>query len=79
MRIVFGVLSLVLVLFIVGNLAKKQLSSVSEIKVPQPATSSVLAVDPNASVKQQSEQIQQQVKQAIEGAMQQARPELDEK
>jgi cobalamin biosynthesis protein CobD/CbiB len=79
MRIVFGVISLVLVLFIVGNLAKKQLSSVSEIKVPQPAASSVLAVDPNASVKQQSEQIQQQVKQAIEGAMQQARPELDEK
>jgi Na+-transporting methylmalonyl-CoA/oxaloacetate decarboxylase gamma subunit len=79
MRIVFGVLSLVLVLFIVGNLAKKQLSSVSAIKVPQPVASSVLAVDPNASVKQQSEQIQQQVKQAIEGAMQQARPELDAK
>jgi Na+-transporting methylmalonyl-CoA/oxaloacetate decarboxylase gamma subunit len=79
MRIVFGVLSLVLVLFIVGNLAKTQLHSVSSVPVPRAAASAVLAVDPNANMRQQSQQIQQQVKQAVEGAMQQARPELDEK
>ena len=82
MRSIFSVLGLVLVLAIVGFLAKKQLSSVSEIKLPEVSGAAPVAVpvaiDPNASVKQQSQQIQQQVKQAVETATQQARPMPDD-
>jgi H+/gluconate symporter-like permease len=83
MRIVFGLIGLVVVLAIVATLAKKQLGSVSEIKVPLvTGTASGTApptVDPNASLQQQSQQIQQQYKQAIEGALQQSRPMPDDK
>jgi hypothetical protein len=78
MRIVFGLMGLVVVLAIVGILSKKQLGSVSNIKVPQ-TTGVPMAVDTNASVKAQSQQIQNQVKQQLENAMQQARPEPQEK
>ena len=77
MRIIFGLVSLVIVLAIVSVLAKKQVSAVSDIKVPQVQGVAPIVVDPNASVKQQSEKIQQQVKQAVEGAMQ-ARPMPDD-
>ena len=82
MRSIFGVLGLVLVLAIVGFLAKKQLSSVSAIKLPEVSGAAPIAqpvaIEPNASVKQQSQQIQQQVKQAVEAATQQARPMPDD-
>jgi hypothetical protein len=78
MRIMFGLMGLVVVLAIVGILSKKQLSAVSNIKVPQ-TTEVPVTVDPNASVKAQSQQIQDQVKQQVENAMQQARPEPQEK
>jgi F0F1-type ATP synthase membrane subunit b/b' len=78
MRIVFGLMGLVVVLAIVGILSKKQLGAVSNIKVPQ-TTDVPMAVDTNASVKAQSQQIQNQVKQQLENAMQQARPEPQEK
>ncbi len=77
MRIIFGLISLVIVLAIVSVLAKKQVSAVSDIKVPSVSGVAPIAVDPNASVKQQSEQIQQQVKQAVEAGMQ-ARPMPDD-
>jgi hypothetical protein len=76
MRIIFGLVGLVVVLAIVSTLAKKQLSSVNAIQLP-PGTG--VTVDPNASVKAQSQQIQQQVKQSLEQAVQQSRPEGDEK
>ncbi|MGA8515543.1 MAG: hypothetical protein WB821_12340 [Burkholderiaceae bacterium] len=76
MRIIFGLVGLLVVLAIVGSLAKKQLNTVSEIKVPPTAG---VTVDPNASVKAQSQQIQQQIKQSVEQAVQQARPEGDGK
>ncbi len=79
MRIIFGLGGLLVVLAIVAILAKKQLSAVSQIKVPQVQGVAVPAVDPNASVQQQSQQIQQQYKQAIESAVQQARPMPDDK
>jgi hypothetical protein len=75
MRIIFGLVGLLIVLAIVSTLAKKQLSSVNAIQLP-PGTG--VTVDPNASVKAQSEQIQQQVKQSLEQAVK-ARPEGDEK
>ena len=78
MRILFGIGGLLVVLAIVAVLSKKQLSAVSEIKVPTPAGASV-SVDPNATVKEQSQQIQQQYKQAIDAAVQQPRAMPDDK
>lgn len=80
MRALFGVVSLLLVLAIVGVLAKKQLSPVTL----QPATadgSMRLPAPPaeGSTVRQQSQQIQQQYRQTLEGAMQQARPMPDDK
>ncbi len=79
MRMAFGLVGLVVVLAIVGVLAKKQLAGVNQIKVPAAgAEIAAPVVDPNTSVKAQSQQIQQQVKQAVDTAMQQARP-VDDK
>ena len=76
MRIIFGVVSLLIGLGIVSYLNKKQISSIKEIKVPGAPT---ITVDPNASVQQQSQQIQNQVKAAVEGALSQPRAMPDEK
>jgi hypothetical protein len=72
MRMVFGLIGLVIVMAIVAMLAKKQTGAISEIKVPaaQQGAPAPVAVDPNANVRQQSQQIQQQVKQAVEAGMQ---------
>jgi hypothetical protein len=76
MRIIFGLVGLVVVLAIVSSLAKKQFSAVGHIQVPQTGA----AVTPaDASVKAQSQHIQQQIKQSVEAAMQQARPVGEEK
>jgi hypothetical protein len=69
MRAMFGVLGFLLVLAIVGLLAKKQLGT--PIAVP--------TATPGATVQQQSQQVQQQVKESVEAAMQQARPVPDDK
>ena len=95
MRRVFGVLSLLFVVAVVGFLAKKQMASVNQIKVPSvsapagagavqeaapgSAPGSVAAPTPTGNVQQQSQQIQQQFKAAAEAAVQQARPMPDEK
>lgn len=75
MRSIFSILSLLVVVALVGFLAKKQLTDVSSIKV-QPQDGAQVAVPPTtpgATPRQQSEQIGQQVKQSIEAAMQQPR------
>ena len=75
MRVVFGVLSLLLVVAVIGFLAKKQMKSVTEIQVPTlPASAAA-----GGNVQQQSQQIQQQFKAAAEAAVQQARPMPDDK
>lgn len=82
MRSIFGVLSLLIVVAIVGVLAKKQMTSINEIKVPAVASEVpgvTLKVDPNATVQQQSQQIQQQFKAAAEAAVQQPRAMPDDK
>lgn len=82
MRSIFGVLSLLIVVAIIGVLAKKQMTSINEIKVPAVAGSTpgvTIKVDPNATVQQQSQQIQQQFKSAAEAAVQQPRSMPDEK
>ena len=112
MRIIFGVLSLVLALAVVGFLVKKQLPLISASKLldgtlpnagssasgtsqalstdtgpatpspgPGPGPGTPLITSPN--VQQQSQLIQQQVQQqlraATEAALQQTRPEQDQK
>ena len=79
MRGVFGMVGLVVALAIVGVLAKKQLASTQAV-VPSlqvPGAASVPAT--TGTVREQSQQVQQQYKQALEAAMQQARPMPDEK
>jgi Na+-transporting methylmalonyl-CoA/oxaloacetate decarboxylase gamma subunit len=78
MRALFGILGLLLVVAVVGFVSKKQMSSISDIKVPA-AASSEIAIDPNQNVKQQSQQIQNQVKSAVEAAVNQSRPVTEEK
>ena len=85
MRMIFGVLSLLFVVAVVGFLAKKQLASVNQIKAPSVSapgaegTPALPAINPSGNVQQQSQQIQQQFKAAAEAAVQQARPIPDEK
>ena len=73
MRSIFGVLSLLLVVAVVGVLAKRQLGSVQDTSSPAVAGSTpgiTLKVGPNANAQQRSEQIQQQFKAAAEAAAQ---------
>ena len=70
MRIVFGVLSLLVVVAIVGVIAKKQLTS-----VPAPASASTEGMTaPTGTPKQQVDQF----KNAVELQMQQPRQSTDE-
>ena len=80
MRSIFGFVGLLLVVAIIGLVAKKQLSSVAVIPPIENSAGVVLPVTtPGATVQQQSEQIGQQLKQSVDAAMQQARPVVDEK
>ena len=84
MRAMLGLVGLVVVLAIVGVLARKQTSALrsgTPVNMPAAATSAAsepLAVQPGGNVQQQSQQIQQQVRQQVESALQQARPMPDE-
>jgi multidrug efflux pump subunit AcrB len=73
MRVVFGVLSLLVVVAIVGFLAKKQLGRASA-PVAVPPAEGVPSVASGGTPAQQSQQLQQQVKKDVESLMQQARP-----
>lgn len=82
MRVIFGVLSLLLVVAIVGVLAKKQLGTASTpIAAPKAAGVELVlpAPTPGATPQQQSQQLPQQVKENVEGLMQQARPMPEDK
>lgn len=85
MRVIFGVLSLLLVLAVVAVLARKQFSvspAIPSAITAAPAggnaeTAEPLplpAVTPGATPEQQSQQFQQQVRQTMEAAMQEPRP-----
>lgn len=73
MRMVFGVLALLVVVAIVGVLAKKQLGSVAGSPPATAATTQGVAV-PTGTPKQQVDQ----VKQSIESAVQQAPRQTEE-
>ena len=83
MRAIFGVLSLLLVLGVVAWLAKTQLTSTRQampsLAAPGGNLSSVPASVPVTNVREQSQQMQQQIKQSVEAAMRQARPLPDDR
>jgi hypothetical protein len=75
MRMVFGVLSLLIVVAVIGVLAKKQLSPAAPVaSAASPGSAETMALPTGTPVQQV-----QQFKQAVEGTMQQARPMPDEK
>jgi hypothetical protein len=73
MRAIFSIVSLLMVLAIVGILVKKQLGSQVVATPPAAGMPAISAIPAGATPQAQSQQVQQQVKQAVEGAMQ-ARP-----
>lgn len=75
MRLVFGVLSLLLVAAVIGVLARKQLATVAPSAVPAAAVSPAGMAAPAGTPQQQV----QQFRQAAEGALLQARPMPEEK
>ncbi len=78
MRGLFGLVGLLLVLAVAGLLVRKQMAAVS---APLPALqwpSGEVAKPPDIHARQQSQQIQQQYKQTLEGALQAPRPMPDE-
>ena len=68
MRAVLGIVGLLIVVAVVGLLAKSQLAA--------PAG---LVGTPAATPQQQSQQLQNQVKQSVDDAMRRARPEPEDK
>ena len=75
MRFFFGLIGLVVVLAIVGTLVKQQLASQKALAPALPALQVPGAHTPTGNVREQSQQIQQQYKQALDAALQQPRPE----
>jgi hypothetical protein len=82
MRALFGILGLLLVVAVVGMLAKKQLRLFSDIQpisqVGNPTTLLPIST-PGVTVQQQSLQIQQQVKKSVEESLQQTRAVPEDK
>ncbi|RYF35409.1 MAG: hypothetical protein EOO26_00875 [Comamonadaceae bacterium] len=72
---IFGLVGLLLALVIVGLLVKKQFTTLAAPSLP-PVPGATAA--PAGTVKDQSQQIQQQYKQAIDAAMQQPRKMPDD-
>ncbi|MDW5444376.1 hypothetical protein [Polaromonas sp. SM01] len=79
MRAVFSILSLLVVVAVIGVLAKKQLSPTPVKPSAADGAVSLPVTTPGATPQQQSQQIQQQVRQTLENAMQQARPMPEDK
>ena len=69
-----SLLGLVIVALVIGLLIKKQTVASRDAT----AVMGVPASAPKGNVREQSQQIQQQYKQALEGALNQPRPEPDE-
>jgi hypothetical protein len=67
---VFGLLGLVLALVIVGLIAKKQLMTAAAPLPSVPGAAAPAPVDAPADVRTQSQQVQQQVKDALDAAAQ---------
>ncbi|MDH5540631.1 MAG: hypothetical protein OEY03_14620 [Rhizobacter sp.] len=72
MRLIFGVLSLLVVVAIVGMLARKQLQSVSSTRPAEAAAAGVQVPAASGTPAQQSRQLQQAVREDVNKLMQQA-------
>ena len=79
MRAIFGVLGLVLALGIVGWLTKTQLASTRQAVPSLVVSGTESSSAPVRNVREQSQQLQQQIKQSVEATMQQARSMPDDK
>lgn len=83
MKGIFGLLGLLLSLAVVAVLVKKQLASTQQmvpaLQVPMATDPQSSASTPATTVGDQPQQLQQQYKQALEGALQQPRIIPDEK
>ena len=81
MRALFGIVSLVIVVAVIGLLAKSQLGATSKAITPPSDSLGITAPEttPGATVREQSQQIQQQIKQSVEATLQAPRPMPDEK
>ena len=80
MKGLLGLAGLLVALAVAGVLVKKQLAATQQAVPALAPPAAQGAASPGAAlVREQSQQIQQQYRQAIEGAMQPARPALDEK
>lgn len=77
MRGMLGLVGLLIVLAVVGTLARKQMT-VARLPMPVPVEAGSAPAPAQGNSALQSQQIQQQFKQAVEGAMQ-ARPVPDDK
>jgi hypothetical protein len=83
MKGVFGLVGLLVALAIAGVVVKKQLAATRQA-VPALAPAVALPdaagtpAAPAATVREQSQQVQQQFRQAVESGMQQARPMPDD-
>lgn len=75
MRAVFGVLGLLLVVAIVGLLARKQLAAIAPAGAPATAAAPAAGSAPAGTPKQQARQFEQ----AVQGALQQPRATAEEK
>lgn len=75
MRMIFGVLSLLIAVVVIGLLAKKQVAPLSGAS-PAPAAGVALPV---ATPQAASQQLQGQMKKSLDDALQSARPEGDDK
>lgn len=83
MKGILGLVGLLVALAVVGVLVKKQLGATSQIvpalQSPMPVKLDGDASVSDGSVKVQSQQIQQQYKQAVEATLQAPRPMPDDK
>lgn len=76
MKSVFGVLSLLIVVVVIGVLSKRQLVALTGVK-PPPGTPTDVSLP--ITTPQQSQQMKNEIRQSLENTMQQARPEVDDK
>lgn len=72
MRAVFGVVSLLVVLVVIGTMARKQLQSVTAAAPARAAAAGASAPQVGGTPAQQSRQLQQQVRDEVNKLMQQA-------
>ena len=79
MRAVFGVLSSLMVVAIVGVLVKKQLFPASLQVAPTDSLVTLPAAPAGVTAPQQSQHIQQQIRESLDRTLQQTRPMPDEK